>query len=315
MSNNSQVAHNFAHRTGKHQNGSNMFYLFDDEIATVYSYGTHFAMATTWPGTGINCLLTLKGYSNSTARHLNHVRNAISHLNVLNVPGNTSHYVRWNGLKDKYEIGINNHFAKKDLSYFVREIERLAGKHLRATKYSYTSDILAIVENVKKYVEFFKCKNVLSGNLRKVIFNELNESEIFELLLGKDFQEREDKRREAERLKFKKAIQDFHSFETNYINSSKYTYLRFNSETTTIETSKGVKITELETAKKLYRLSKIAKQKSEAIYIKGEYENTAFRFNGFNVDKIESNGSIFAGCHIVPFNEVLNIGKRLSFDI
>ena len=68
--NNSQICEKFAHghTDGK---GSNIFIEGD----TIYSYGYHFAMAKRY---GFNkYLFTTRGYSNTTAKHLSHLRHAL----------------------------------------------------------------------------------------------------------------------------------------------------------------------------------------------------------------------------------------------
>ena len=84
MANHNDVAHAWAHQTGRHRKGFNMFY----EGATIYSYGYHFPIAThaqTAQGHPV-VLMTTAGYSVSTAKHKNYVARAIRHLEVIRVP-------------------------------------------------------------------------------------------------------------------------------------------------------------------------------------------------------------------------------------
>jgi len=74
--NNTQICEKFAqgHTKGK---GSNIFIEGD----TIYSYGRHFAMAKRH---GYNSyLFTTRGYSNSTAKHLSHLRRALSGATLI----------------------------------------------------------------------------------------------------------------------------------------------------------------------------------------------------------------------------------------
>lgn len=72
--NNTQVAHKFAH--GNAASGSN-FYSPDGE--TLYSYGSHFPVARrlSAPGDPGRFLLTSRGYSQSTSRHISLAHRAI----------------------------------------------------------------------------------------------------------------------------------------------------------------------------------------------------------------------------------------------
>lgn len=79
-----EVAHAWAHRTGRHRKGHNMFY----EGETIYSYGYRFPIAThvqTAQGRDV-VLMTTAGYSISTSKHKTYVLRAIRHLDVIRVP-------------------------------------------------------------------------------------------------------------------------------------------------------------------------------------------------------------------------------------
>ena len=79
MTTHSDVAHNWAHQTGKARKGFAMFY--DDE--TIYSWGYHFAIARHCEGV---VLFTSRDYSVSTSKHKSIVSRAASHLNSYLVP-------------------------------------------------------------------------------------------------------------------------------------------------------------------------------------------------------------------------------------
>lgn len=85
MATHREVAHAWANKTGKQQNGPNMFCGgYDGD--TIYSYGRHFPMAKHVTINGKPYVMaTTKGYSVSTAKHIGHVNSAISHLNVIRV--------------------------------------------------------------------------------------------------------------------------------------------------------------------------------------------------------------------------------------
>lgn len=66
MANHNQVAHAWAHQTGKHRRGFNMFY----EGEVIYSYGHHFPIARLVEVEGRRTvLITTRSYSVSTAKH------------------------------------------------------------------------------------------------------------------------------------------------------------------------------------------------------------------------------------------------------
>jgi hypothetical protein len=83
--NNSIVAKNWRQQTNKAKNGSSMYY----EGRTIYSYGPHFPMAyitdSTYGGKTI-ILQNSNTYSNSTAKHLNHMRSQCFNDAIVTIP-------------------------------------------------------------------------------------------------------------------------------------------------------------------------------------------------------------------------------------
>lgn len=75
FSSNSQLAHAWANQLQSEGRASNMF--FKDE--TIYSWGNHYEIAkfVTAPNGQKVCFVNANGYSNSTAKHTQHVWNAI----------------------------------------------------------------------------------------------------------------------------------------------------------------------------------------------------------------------------------------------
>ena len=107
--NNTQICEKFAqgHTNGK---GSNIFIEGD----TIYSYGRHFAMAKRH---GYNTyLFTNRGYSNSTAKHLSHLRGALSGANLI------------------FCENPDNFKPLEQIEENLKEIEQTRVKHQRARK-------------------------------------------------------------------------------------------------------------------------------------------------------------------------------------
>jgi hypothetical protein len=83
MATHNEVAHAWAHRTGRCHKGHHMFYEGD----TIYSYGHHFPIARLVEAYGRTVvLMTVDSHSVSTAKHKNIVARAVSHLRVNTVP-------------------------------------------------------------------------------------------------------------------------------------------------------------------------------------------------------------------------------------
>ena len=85
--NNRQVAEQWRLQTNRVKNGHSMYY----EGKTIYSYGSHFPMAYI---TGLQyglkdiVLQNSDSYSNSTAKHLNHMRSQCHNDAIIEIPTN-----------------------------------------------------------------------------------------------------------------------------------------------------------------------------------------------------------------------------------
>lgn len=116
--NNEQVAHVWAQQQKTSGKSGNMFF----EGPSIYSYGRHFEIAR-FIEPGI-VFFTTRGYSNSTARHKNHVLQAVSHKRVFEVDTFDDHKANVSGMVlelDKLAVRIARSGRFADLH--VREYE------------------------------------------------------------------------------------------------------------------------------------------------------------------------------------------------
>ena len=298
--NNSQVSHNFAHNSQTGLNGSNLFYEHNtDGSRTIYSYGYHFAIAHIPTPESNTVYFTMDNYSNTTSKHISHVRRAISHLNVVFCPFDITEYFRF-GKPTKKAI-------QRSLEWFERSISETASKHINARKYSYLNSIYSYIKMLETFSEAFKCKHLLTGKARKAIYDGYNIEQI-EALYFSPYQieaHKQRKRNEIERQRKKeaKAIKDFKAFECNYLNT-KSTYLRLNGET--IETSKGIKLNDMKQAKTLFNIAERCKRSNKPF-------NEHIRVMHYTLDKVTENGTIKIGCHTIPYTETETIAKKLNW--
>lgn len=306
----SDVAHEFANKTGNKTTGSNVFYEQHGQFWTIYSYGHHFAIATLLPGKqhGFTALFTEQDYSNSTAKHKSIVRSAISHFEVINVPGNTDEY--YNRYGDKPELSITEDQARKDIAYFEDQIFELIGKQERAHKRDYSNQIVNAVQNVQKYTELFNCKIYLSGKLRTAVYDNLERAGILSLFFDEDFQqqqaERRKKQEQRERRKLEQKIKDFKNHERDSIYGAGLTYLRLSKDQSTIETSKSISIDDFDKARRLWDKIKEAKETGRQIVVNMEIA-------GWDVEFINPEGILKANCHMIPFQESETIANKLNW--
>lgn len=186
---NYDIAHEFAHgATEGHTGNWNMFISGD----CVYSYGHHFCIAKR-VGKG-TVLLTTRGYSRSTAKHVNYVRNATRHMDrVYCYDPKASH--------------------SENQEHFLSEIKGLLPDLAKARKPErYIHEIQIICQRASKYCEYFGIK--MEKELKKFVqskdLNKTNEKYLQELQLKA-------KREKRARLKEQReALMKWHNFETNF---------------------------------------------------------------------------------------------------
>jgi hypothetical protein len=298
--NNSTVAHNFAHNSQTGKNGSNLFYEHNSNGSrTIYSYGYHFGIAHIPNAQSNTVYFTMASYSNTTAKHISHIWRAVSHMNIVYCPLDITEYFRFGKPTKK---GI-----KRSLEWFERQIAETVSKHINARKYSYLPELVGLLSNLRAFSNAFKCKHLLTGKARQAIYKGYNTEQI-EALYFSPYQieaHKQRQRNEVERLKKKEAkqIKAFKAFERDYLNTSA-TYLRLNGET--IETSKGIKYTNLDEAKVLFTIAQTCKQM-------GKPFEKHLRIMQYTLNKVTENGTIKIGCHTIPYKETETIAKKLKW--
>lgn len=212
---NYDIAHDFAY--GRDYGSSyNMFIQGD----CVYSYGYHFCIAKRVDNGTI--LMTTRGYSNSTAKHINYVERATSHLRKIYCSDPSASH-------------------EENQGAFLEEIKALLPYLERARKpEKWIHKIQIVCERAVKYCEFFRIK--MNKDLKKFVdskdLNKTNEEYLAELHL------RAKRARRAELKKRREQLMKWHNFKTNYAPDLDYQELRLNVENKNrIETTMGVTIT------------------------------------------------------------------------
>lgn len=141
---NYELAHVWAHDWARIGNGRNAGDSFYFQQNTIYSYGPHFPIATIMPDHthchgGQVVMFTREGYSNTTAKHINHVSGAVSHMLRFDVPNlnpetPAQHYENWQALRsDLNEVRNTINNSRKLSDYLVEHADRAAAK---ANKYA-----------------------------------------------------------------------------------------------------------------------------------------------------------------------------------
>ena len=283
---NSELAHVWANQLQTEGRAGNMFF----EGPVIYSYGNHYEIArfVTAPNGERVCFVNSNGYSNSTAKHTNHVWNAIPDgIPVFSVPfisgvagywHRQSHFIETSRLDKVIESMLNQCKnlvydqlnAVSKFQYFLAANQKFEA--IQEICSLFDLDIPAKPENWDKAKE--KADYLRSTQWQREKAKELKKLEKSQGLLSKWLN---------------------HEF-----NGQLYDIpvrLRLSKDGKQIETTKGAKV---ETAKALVLLEKL--QKFDAV---GE------NINGFTV--IENTlDHVKIGCHVIAWPVINQVFKQVN---
>lgn len=264
------VAHLFAHQLqNEARNSGNTLFFNSNEI---YSYGSHFCIAKFIDNETL--LFTERSYSNTTAKHINIVRNATNHIKKIycNNPNGT-HDENFNAWQNETD---NN-------------IQKLA----KANKpEKYISNLNEIKNKVEKYCDYF---NIAIPDNLEAVLSITEKSKIKAYLETKQENILKDEENALNKLKLahKLELKDWRKFKKQrlYSRIENVDYLRYNKKSERFETSQGIEIPK-EIFLRLWNKVLI----SEPIEYILQYP----------VKEISKN-YISVGCHKIMFNEVKKV--------
>jgi hypothetical protein len=267
------VAHLFANQLqdeAKTQTG-NLFFHHN----MIFSYGEHFCIARHVSEKTL--LFTERSYSNTTSKHIAHVRNAANHINKIfcyNPSGTHTENFR----------------------YWIDEAEFNIIKLKRANKpVIYLNNLDSIKNKAESYANFFNIE--IPQQLKKAL--EITEkAQILEYLEQKDAYIKAEKKRKEKQAKkeHERALKKWRNFESYslYLRDG-YDYLRYNKEKQRFETSQRIEIP-LQLGLKLYDKIKNG--------IKFE------KVLDYTVKEINKN-FVEIGCHKITIKEINKIIKTI----
>lgn len=263
---NSEIMHVFAQQSQYEGRASNIFFYGKK----IYSYGYHYLLGEFLDSNTI--LINDKGYSNSTAKHINYLRQA------------TSQYKRF------YVTQVNEEFL---LGKFRTLLDKLA----KAKKPEiYINEIIYLFGKYCEFQTYKKSKpNKELVKLHKLAINKVDFEKYRKSILAKEKREKLQKEKQA-----KKEIQEFLNYKTNrvYKSLTGFDYLRISENKNFVETSQDLKI-DIQDAKKL------------AIAIEKGLNITGQKISYYTVKSIDKN-QLIIGCHNFKMNTVNDIIKKLK---
>lgn len=275
----SAIAHLWANQSQNEARNSNYSFYFNG--STIYSYGSHFAIAkhVTNEAGEVATLFTTRSYSNTTAKHINITRQAARNKNLIFCPyptgSHAENFQRW--------------FA--DISIEANKLQAARKPE------KYLNEIAHYSNSVTKYSQFFSVEIPVTLREIMAISNKAEYLEFNTKLAA--YKKAEEKRKAAEAKKqFKKQLQKFMNFEINRVYSDiKKDYLRFNKDQNRIETTQAVQIP-VEAAKRLY------------LAIVNNSVKVGDTILSYSIDYID-NKTVKIGCHNFDKKHLIETGKNL----
>ena len=339
---NREIPHKWAHATQEHARGSNLSFQGD----TLYSYATPIAKIYCKPGSypkGSNlpdpaalpqgCALVLmseRGYSSTTRKHLGYAYVAVSHLPVVTVP--------------RYIIGAYSEgqyrgdTAAKDHAANLAYLESFAANELAKAKRALSlspirrrkDNALRAIRQAGEYMDFFGIRrkrpalpelewNAAAARAERLENPDPASVDARERARARKVQAEYARRRLAEidreiglpdyRLMAQRSNWRlhgaFHTYGVSVRNGA--CMLRVNGEE--IETSLGARVP-LAAAPMVWNLVQRAKDQGGFEPSKGL--GSRLTIGDYPLDRIDADGTLHAGCHEIPFSELAVMARSLG---
>ena len=298
------VAHLWANQTQDEARCRNTFFYNE----TIYSYGYHFPMGKIF---GSTVLITTRSYSVTTSKHLREVESAASHLDAIfcrNVDVDKG--LKWNNKN----VHVDNLNAMYD--NIVENAELLNRARADWKKNSYTASIATGVTNLRKYVDFMRCKGAMTVKVRRIYEMGLDAPELAaeaveERLKQAAEQHKRDvaARQRMDKRKFNKWMRG-EDVDMPWSYANEKTYLRVverNGELV-INTSKNSNIP-IDEARRTFLFVNAIRERGDTWKRNGQTFNIDGRWN---LDLVTSEG-IKVGCHTVKWDEIERVAKQQAW--
>lgn len=286
---NNEIGHAWYHDQHSGSGGSSNFYWRED---TIYSYGSHFAIATKYDA-GRTVVLTTRSYSVSTSAHVSITRQAIpNNVNVIEMNGCLNQYADKRQHKALYNETLGQ----------IPEIEKSLAR-MRAggnPQIAAIAEINSIIENCNAYTKYFKL-----GYRQKPLFA-IDQEKLNKVRAKQLAQKRKD---DAERLERNKQLIDrwLAGDNVQLPHGVKTVYCRVNGDN--VQTSKGASFPKKHAAL-AWRMVKKCLGRNEGWRSNGH----TIKLGHYSVTSIDSDGTLTAGCHVVKLAQMLPIARELGIE-
>jgi hypothetical protein len=289
-----EIGHLWFHRTQDDaRNPQDNFYFRGD---TIYSYGPHFPIARHVSSRkyGDAILFTRHTYSNTTAKHVGIVRRAIPsgakqfYVNDVTADNPKEHADNWKDYLDRIQDASAS----------------LVKRRTESTKSRDRANLLWLIQNANEYAEFF--------GMRQRIRSEGEPIELASKILAE--RAKLDKLEHNRRAKLDKLrekqnherLVKWLSGESGCLPSwTSQIYLRVSGED--IETSLGARFP-TDHARRALPIIRHCIDNQEHFQTNGR----TIHLGPYSIDRIEPDGTVHAGCHVVHWSEIERIAKLLG---
>lgn len=285
---NKELPHLWAHQTQSHaRNGNDTFYFSGD---TIYSYGSHFPIAkhVTNSRGDKAILFTTSGYSTTTSQHISLVRHSIpGGVLVFNV--------------DLYKHVFTPETEIAHYNERIQALERSAVRRRSEDRKNWDlGEAASVHSEAVEFARFFDISTPVvplttdMESLKKAVAEEA----------ARKAQETREKALEAER-KYADDISQWLEGKPVYFPHDADTALRVKGDV--VETSKGA----------VFPVShaKLGLKIVDSVVKKGEVwkpNGHSIHLGNYHIDRIDANGTVHAGCHVVKYKAINRIRKELE---
>jgi hypothetical protein len=275
------IAHIWAHQTQEEAKNPSRNFFFTGK--TIYSYGNHFPIAKYIDSETL--LITYRGYSNTTSKHISVVRSAIPY-----------------GRKVIYCYCPNNSHEDNLKKYASQIEEELKGITNARKPEKYINAASRYVSYAESYIGFF---NLKTPEILQRLFDLTNKDEYVKYILDKKsiIEKEEKKKRNVLLRKFKDDVLKWRSFETNklYGRHTERDFLRVDFNKMIVQTSQGIDIP-IDVA---LRFNKSI----ENCLTNGVCDN--LKILSYDVKEVTKD-YIIIGCHKIDHKERIELIKQLN---
>jgi len=288
-----QCAHAWAHQQYNAGKASELYF----EGATIFSYGSHFPIATIHADV---VFFTERKYSNTTAKHKYLVRSAVSHKRIIDVhtvPVNIDPFT------DKAFHHANIDHWVKEVIYLLRQFEQQPRKR----------SLLALVENIiAKINNFIQALRIAPPSALKRLMdsNELSAAMQYQHQRRRHDELLRKRQRQKAANDFIARLQRWEGAPDGQLPSvtipaqlSNLAYLRVNTARNCIESSKGIRIPFAEAHACWTALQHVLSN--------GEH-TCNIPVAGFAITLITPE-KIVAGCHHIPLQQIEKIATQMQW--